>query len=123
MKTIKENLLRDTRFPVYRIADKLLHYIKIILDNLDPEQVVLLGSYAYGNPTADSDVDLLVVKKMSKNSREEATAIRRAFRPLRHSVANLAFDIMVRDPEDLRSRLSKGAAFHSLIMEKGIRLG
>jgi len=122
MKTIKEHLLRDTRYPVHRIADKLLPYIKIILDEFDPEQVVLFGSYAYGNPSADSDVDLLVVKKMSKSSREEATAIRRAFRPLRRSVANLAFDIMVRDPEDLRSRLAKGAAFHSLIMEKGIRL-
>jgi predicted nucleotidyltransferase len=122
MKTIKENILRDTRYPVHRIADKLLPYIKVIVDKFDPDQVVLFGSYAYGNPSADSDVDLLVVKKISKSSREEATAIRRAFRPLRHSVANLAFDLMVRDPEDLRSRLSKGAAFHSLILEKGIRL-
>jgi uncharacterized protein len=122
MKAIKENLLRDSRYPVHRIADKLLPYIKILVDKFDPEQVVLFGSYAYGNPSADSDVDLLVVKKISKSSREEATSIRRAFRPLRHTVANLPFDIMVRDPEDLRRRLANGAAFHSQIMQKGIRL-
>lgn len=122
MKAIKENLLRDSRYPVHRIADKLLPFIKILVDRFDPEQVILFGSYAYGNPSADSDVDLLVVKKVSKNSREEATAIRKAFRPLRHTVANLPFDIMVRDPEDLRTRLANGASFHLQIMQKGIRL-
>jgi len=122
MKAIKENLLRDSRYPVHRIADKLLPFIKILVEKFNPEQVVLFGSYAYGNPAADSDVDLLVVKKISKNSREEATAIRKAFRPLRHTVANLPFDIMVRDPEDMRMRLANGASFHSQIIQKGIRL-
>jgi len=64
----------------------------------------------------------LIVKKTEKSPPEEATAIRKAFQPLRHSVANLAFDIMVRDPEDLRERIAKGGAFHSAIIRNGIRL-
>ena len=67
-------------------------------------------------------MDLLVIKKTLKSLREEATEIRKAFRPLRHTVANLAFDIMVRDPEDLRERIAKGGAFHSAIIRNGIRL-
>jgi len=30
---------------------------------LDPERVILFGSYAYGNPTEDSDIDLYIVTK------------------------------------------------------------
>jgi predicted nucleotidyltransferase len=119
---IQEIILRDSRYPVHAIADKLLPYIKLLVEKFEPDQVVLFGSYAYGHPTANSDVDLLIIKKTLKSLREEATEIRKAFRPLRHTVANLAFDIMVRDPEDLRLRLERGAAFHSIIMQKGLRL-
>lgn len=119
---IQEKILRDSRYPVHAIADKLLPYIKLLVEKFEPDQVVLFGSYAYGHPTANSDVDLLIIKKTLKSLREEATEIRKAFRPLRHTVANLAFDIMVRDPEDLRLRLERGAAFHSIIMQKGLRL-
>ena len=119
---IRENTLRDSRYPVHGIADKLFPYLKLLVEKFNPDQIVLFGSYAYGNPTRDSDVDLLVVKKTEKSPREEATAIRKAFQPLRHSVANLAFDIMVRDPEDLRERIAKGGAFHSAIIRNGIRL-
>ena len=119
---IRENILRDSRYPVHGIADKLIPYLKLLVERFDPDQVVLFGSYAYGNPTKDSDVDLLVVKKTEKSPREEASAIRKAFQPLRRSVANLAFDIMVRDPEDLQERIAKGGAFHSAIIRNGIRL-
>jgi predicted nucleotidyltransferase len=119
---IRENILRDSRYPVHEIADKIIPYLKLLVEKFNPDQIVLFGSYAYGNPTRDSDVDLLVVKKMEKSPREEATAIRKAFQPLRHSVSNLAFDIMVRDPEDLRDRIAKGGAFHSAIIRNGIRL-
>ena len=119
---IRENILRDSRYPVHEIADKLIPYLKLLVEKFNPDQIVLFGSYAYGNPTRDSDVDLLIVKKTEKSPREEATAIRKAFQPLRHSVANLAFDIMVRDPEDLRERIAKGGAFHSAIIRNGIRL-
>jgi predicted nucleotidyltransferase len=119
---IREDILRDSQYPVHGIADQLFPYLKLLVEKFNPDQVFLFGSYAYGNPTADSDVDLLVVKKTDKSSREEATAIRKAFQPLRHSVANLAFDIMVRDPRDLRERIAKGGAFHSAIIRNGIQL-
>ena len=82
---IREDVLRDSRYPVHSIAEKLLPYLNVLMEKFEPEQVFLFGSYAYGNPDRGSDVDLLVVKKMEKSSREEATAIRRAFRPLRRS--------------------------------------
>lgn len=119
---IVEGSLRDSRYPVHQIADKLLPYLRVLTEQFHPEQVILFGSYAYGHPNEDSDVDLLVVKTIETSSRAEATAIRKAFQPLRRAFANLPLDILVRDPQDLDKRLHNRAAFHSEIFAKGIRL-
>jgi predicted nucleotidyltransferase len=40
------------------------HYIPKIVNELkkaSPERIILFGSYAYGNPTSDSDLDIMVV--------------------------------------------------------------
>jgi hypothetical protein len=42
---VKENILRDSRYPVHAIADKLLPYLKILVEKFEPEQVVLFGSF------------------------------------------------------------------------------
>ena len=66
---IREEVLRDERYPVHRIADALLPYLRVLVGKFSPERVVLFGSYAYGKPTADSDVDLLVVKPLQGSAR------------------------------------------------------
>jgi predicted nucleotidyltransferase len=41
-----------------------LKYINDIIENLksiNPEKIILFGSYANGNPSEDSDIDLIVV--------------------------------------------------------------
>ena len=62
MKTpqIREDVLRDKRYPIHRIADRVLPYLKVRVEQFPPDQVILFGSYAYGKPDKDSDVDLLV---------------------------------------------------------------
>ena len=72
---IREEILRDPSYPVHRIADQLRPYLEVLVDRFHPEQVILFGSYAYGDPTPDSDVDLLVIKKM------DGSAPMRARRP------------------------------------------
>lgn len=119
---IRENVLRDPRYPVHRIADQLLPYLQVLVEQFHPEQVILFGSYAYGEPTKDSDVDLLVVKEISNSSVSDATSIRRAVRHLRHSIANLPLDIMVRAPHDWKQRIESGGSFHTEIAQRGLRL-
>ena len=36
--------------------------IAAIVSGYKPEKIILFGSYAYGKPTKDSDMDLLVIK-------------------------------------------------------------
>ena len=119
---IREEILRDPSYPVHRIADQLRPYLEVLVDRFHPEQVILFGSYAYGDPTPDSDVDLLVIKKMDGSPVTEATKIRQAVRHLRHKVANLPLDIMVRTPDDWLRRLKNGGAFHTEIAQCGLKL-
>jgi len=53
--------------------------IQIIVTLASPDQIILFGSYARGNQTEKSDLDLLIVKKSLKNGREISSSIYRAF--------------------------------------------
>jgi len=53
--------------------------IPIIHSIASPDQIVLFGSYARGNYTEKSDVDLLIIKKGLKKGREIVSSIYRAF--------------------------------------------
>ena len=75
-----------------------------IVDQFRPERVVLFGSYAYGRPTRESDVDLLVVMHAS-NETNQAVRIRLA---VNHP---FPLDLIVRTPQNLRSRLAWGDWF------------
>ena len=50
-----------------------------IIEFVDPDKIILFGSYAYGEPTEKSDIDFLVIKNGKEHTIEEearlATAI------------------------------------------------
>jgi predicted nucleotidyltransferase len=52
--------IHPTGFPP--VSKTLPQAIKRLAAALQPEKIILFGSYAYGNPTSDSDVDLLIIK-------------------------------------------------------------
>ncbi|HOF89185.1 MAG TPA: nucleotidyltransferase domain-containing protein [Armatimonadota bacterium] len=56
--------------------------IKILADTARPLRIILFGSYARGEETEDSDVDLLVVEREVADRRQEMTRLRRALAPL-----------------------------------------
>ena len=51
----------------------------------NPEKIILFGSYAYGNPTEDSDLDICVIEKDYQNKWEEKAKIRKALKKIRIS--------------------------------------
>lgn len=85
-----------------------------IVREFAPLQVILFGSYAYGTPTEDSDVDLLVVMDIpeSETSRQ-ASEIRQRI-PRRFGM-----DLLVRSPEEIAYRISHNDWFLREITEKG----
>ena len=87
-----------------------------IVQRFHPQMVVLFGSYAYGTPTRDSDVDLLVMMETQLSNVEQAVEIRKA--------VDFPFptNLLVRTPQQLEERLAKGDIFLQEIMTKGVRL-
>lgn len=78
-----------------------------------PQRIILFGSYAYGKPTEDSDVDILVVLPFKGRNPEKATEIWMATKP------KFPIDIMVRKPAELKKRLKMGDFFLREITAKG----
>lgn len=79
----------------------------------NPQRIILFGSYAHGNPTEDSDVDLLVVMPHEGSTLAKAAEIRLRERP------GFPADVLVRSPETLRERAALHDFFILEIMEKG----
>jgi len=71
--------------------DKIL---PIILSIASPDQIILFGSYARGNYTEKSDIDLLIIKKNLKNGNKIIDSIYRAFY---ENKINISVDVLTID--------------------------
>jgi predicted nucleotidyltransferase len=87
-----------------------------IVERFHPQKVFLFGSYADGEPTPDSDVDLLIAMETSLRGVEQAVEIRKA--------VDLPFpaDLMVRTPQQIAERLALGDVFLREVVTKGMVL-
>lgn len=70
-----------------------------IARDFHPLRIILFGSHARGDATADSDIDLLVVLPEAPNKRQAAIEIRRALRDL-----PVSKDIVVTTPDEIARR-------------------
>jgi predicted nucleotidyltransferase len=122
MASIREDVLRDPRYPVHRIADRLVPYLKVLVEQFHPEQVILFGSYACGNPDEHSDVDLLVIKDMEKSSISERRDILKAWCPIRWRAKSLPFDLLLVSPAEHALRLAGGGGFYTSITRDGLQV-
>ena len=97
---------------IKQIADK-------IAKQFDPEKIILFGSYAWGKPDENSDVDLFVIKK-TNNTRDTARDIR-AY--LWGKTAIIPMDIVVCHPLKLKNKIEHDRnLFLEDIVKNGIKL-
>lgn len=73
-----------------------------IVREFQPERIILFGSYAYGQPRPDSDVDLLVVLPF------EGKAFRKSVEILNRISPEFSVDLLARRPEDTARRYAEG---------------
>lgn len=87
-------------------------YARHIVEAFQPECIILFGSYAYGKPDADSDVDLLVVMD-TRDQISQSVRIRTVVE------SPFALDLLVRTPKILAQRIADGNWFLREIVERG----
>ena len=91
--------------------------VQRIVARFHPHRIVLFGSYAYGEPTLDSDVDLLVVmdsdQSMFPRIREVSEVAEVPFLPM---------DMIVRTPEEMAERVAMGDPFMLEVLTRGVVL-
>jgi predicted nucleotidyltransferase len=100
----------------YRGADAPMRVIRQfareVAERFHPDKIILFGSYAYGTPHADSDVDILVVMP-ARNQIDQAVRIDRVIDP------PFPLDLIVRTPKNMKWRLEEGDSFLTEVVSKG----
>lgn len=102
-------------FPI--TPKKIRQAAQKIADELHPEKIILFGSFAYGKPTPDSDVDLLIIMESKERWTRRHIRVSKVLDPRPFPV-----DIIVRTPAEVKERLAFGDFFIKEIIDKGIVL-
>src|SRR5260370_34575301 len=84
-------------------------YARDVAERFQPERIILFGSYAYGTPHEDSDVDILVVMP-ARNQIDQAIRIDRVIDP------PFPLDLIIRTPKNMEWRLrERGWVFREIV--------
>ena len=103
--------------------DEVMDRIKAISERLkkeyNAEKVILFGSYARGEATEDSDVDILVIAPTAERFFERMATVKRLTRDLRNGLP-LAPIVLTR--QEIEKRIEINDQFITEILEEGIQL-
>src|SRR6267154_1405573 len=112
-KEITPRYVQPYRFasPTIPLA-AIRRFARRIVERFQPDKIILFGSYAYGKPHEESDVDLLVIMR-TKNAIDQSIRIKTAFKRL------FSLDLIVRTPWQIERGLKDDNWFLREIMEKG----
>lgn len=103
------NRTRIPQLAIQSVVDQIvLHF--------HPQKIILFGSYAYGTPRPESDVDLLVIMETQLSNAEQASRICRKIQ------YRFGLDLIVCTPQYLAQRLEWGDSFLKEITRDGITL-
>ena len=96
--------------------DDIHAFVDQVVNRFHPSRIILFGSHAYGVPTEDSDVDLMVVMSRRGPGARMATRIRLA------CPRNFPMDLLVRTDSELKKGAAEKDWFIVEVLEKGIIL-
>jgi predicted nucleotidyltransferase len=98
-----------------KVDEELLREIvQQILSVTEPEKIILFGSYARGDATEESDIDILIIQHSDLPRHKRATPIRLALRGLFPSK-----DIVVYTPEEVEEWKSASTSFIASVLREG----
>lgn len=93
--------------------------VQRLVEEYQPDKIFLFGSYAYGQPHKESDLDLLVIKDSPEDRRDRESKVSKIIAPARHGIS---VDMFVLTPSELDIELRKGNQFYQEIVSRGLLL-
>ncbi len=90
--------------------------VRRIAEGYRPLKVILFGSHAWGQPTGDSDIDLLIVKETSERFIDRWVAVREV---IADPTRRIPVEPIVLTPEELDRRLARRDQFFREIVARG----
>ncbi len=88
--------------------------IQKIIEGYNPERIIIFGSYARGDWTEDSDLDVLVVKETEERPFDRIGSVSSMCWPRK-----LPMDIVVKTPDEIADELDRHELFTREIMREG----
>ncbi len=102
--------------------NKYIEQIKGILSKYNPYLILLFGSYAYGVPNEDSDIDIMVVTQhnfIPKNFEEKSKIYQEISRAIRPVKRKIAVDLIVFTLPMYKKFIELNSSFAREIIENG----
>ncbi len=86
-----------------------------IVEGYDPERVIIFGSYARGDASEGSDLDVLVVKETEEREIQRRIELSRLI-----GLRNLGVDVIAKTPGEVQYMLDRRSLFMHTIMDEGV---
>lgn len=94
---------------IFEIVDK-------IKEEYQPDKIILFGSYAYGHPDRDSDIDFLIIKDTPERHIDRMAEVTKIASDPRRLIP---LEVIVLTPGEISERLQVGDQFVREILDKG----
>jgi predicted nucleotidyltransferase len=99
-----------------QIREVIQEAVERIIAGYSPQKIILFGSYAYGKPDENSDIDLLIIKETSKRPIERWMEVKCLVRDRSRTVS---VSPLVYTPQELEERMAIKDFFIQEVLEKG----
>ena len=94
--------------------DKISEVVAKIANGYDPDKIILFGSYADGNPTEDSDLDLFVIKETDLPRPQRTVQLRRMLYG-----SMIPMDLIVYTPKEIAESKKNSYSFVNEVLNSG----
>ena len=98
-----------------KIKERIIDVLKVV----KPEKIVLFGSYVYGVPSSDSDIDLLIIKNIKTTEVRNYRLNVKKLLWQEFKEDSIWFDILVDSEKRIADRIKLGDLFYEEIYSKG----
>ena len=90
------------------LKESVEQIVQRLVEGLQPEQIILFGSYAYGQPTEGSDLDIMIIVSASPDPPHRRD--QKAYRCLRGIKTPKDLMVLTRDEFERQARITTSLA-------------